>query len=83
MRTDEVPGVSLDGREEVQKWALRHANIKKFGTWGWKRPESENEQPGKMEEKPGECGILETKQRKCLKEKVSNSEKAMYTMGKM
>lgn len=30
-----------------------------------------------MEEKPGECGIMETKQRKCFKKKVSNSEKAM------
>lgn len=29
-----------------------------------------------MEEKPEECGILKTKQRKCFKEKVNNAEKA-------
>lgn len=65
----------LDKERRSRDWALQPSNIKKFGRWAWNDQGSRKRTTSQMEEKPGDCGLLETKQRKCSKEKVINYEK--------
>lgn len=58
---------SLD--KEVQGWSPEASNIKKSGRWEWNNQGGRKWTTSETEEKPGEHGILEVKQRKCFKEK--------------